>query len=121
MTGGWDGTYLSSTEIYVLSSSAWSSVASLPSGRSNFQAATVNNAVYVFGEINSERNFYYKTLLGGTFYSSSSGRQYYDDIYRYDHVRNSFTDEAGHRAAKMKEARMNHKAAPLVDVQKFCL
>ena len=119
MTGGWDGTYLSSTEIYVLSSSAWSSVASLPSGRSNFQAATVNNAVYVFGEINSERNFYYKTVLGGTYYSSSSGRQYYDDIYRYDQIRNSWTDAEGLMAAKMKVKRRDPSVSLMV-VSNYC-
>ena len=61
VTGGpTDGSYnyLSSTEIHVLSSSAWSSAASLPSARTYISAVTVNNAVYVFGKINSELYLY---------------------------------------------------------------
>ena len=46
--------------------------------------------------------------------------EYYVDIYRYDHVRNSWLDPAGHRAAKMQEAKYGLSAAPSEDVEKFC-
>ena len=68
VTGGYGssgiyGAFLSSTEIHVLSSSAWSTVASLPSVRASFPAVNVNNAVYVFGKINSECYFYFLLIL----------------------------------------------------------
>jgi len=106
VTGGYGtSSILSSTEILVLSSSAWSRVASLPSARSQFPAVNVNNAIYVFG---------------GYHYSSSSGSKLYDDIYRYDHVRNSWLDPAGHRAGKMQVVRRGLSASPSEDVEKFC-
>ena len=46
MTGGYDGSILSSTEIYV--NSVWSYAASLPSPRYVFSAATVDGRVHVF-------------------------------------------------------------------------
>ena len=117
VTGGERSSLLSSTEIHVLSSSGWSSVASLPSARAYFPAVNVNNAVYVFGKTNSDFYLYHQNyFLGG--YGGSG--KYYDDIYRYDHVRNSWLDPAGHRAGKMLVAKYQHQAAPSEDVEKFC-
>ena len=51
VTGGWDGSVsLSSTEIYLESTSTWSIAAALPSGRSGLSAATLDNSVFVFGK-----------------------------------------------------------------------
>ena len=44
------GSGISSTEIYVDSTSAWTYAASLPRARSYFMAASFGNHVYVFGE-----------------------------------------------------------------------
>ena len=51
MTGGgfYGNKYLSSTEIYV--QSAWSYAASLPSPRRFLSASTVDNSVFVFGNV----------------------------------------------------------------------
>ena len=49
MTGGYDGSLLSSTEIYV--QSAWSYAAPLPSPRRFLSASTVDNSVFVFGNV----------------------------------------------------------------------
>ena len=49
VTGGHDGYLLSSTEIYV--QSAWSYAASLPSPRRFLSASTVDNSVFVFGNV----------------------------------------------------------------------
>ena len=54
------------------------------------------------------------------FFLGGEAGKYYDDIYRYDHVRNSWLDPAGHRAAKMLVAKYQHSAAPSEDVEKFC-
>jgi len=52
VTGGRTGrNSLSSTEIYSESTSRWSYVASLPSGRYGISAATLDNFVFVFGKI----------------------------------------------------------------------
>ena len=123
MTGGRSSSSLSSTEIHVLSSSAGSTVASLPSVRTYFPAVNVNNAVYVFGKINSERYCYCLLLLfflGGLGGRGNRRNEYYDDIYRYDPTLNSWLDPAGHKAASMKFKRNYHSASLLKDVEKFC-
>ena len=48
VTGGWDGSVVSSTEIYL--SSQWSFAASLPSPNSGVRASTVQNSIYVSGK-----------------------------------------------------------------------
>jgi len=51
VTGGYlsDSTILSSTELYLESTSTWSYAASLPSARSGISAATLDNSIFIFG------------------------------------------------------------------------
>ena len=56
VTGGSDGSDLSSTEIYT--NGIWKIGAALPSPRNYLMAATVDNSVFVFGKNNSASDYF---------------------------------------------------------------
>jgi len=101
VTGGLQGEYLSSTEIYV--DSEWKYVASLPTPRQFLALATINNTVFAFGG-----EYYEGRYPNGTQF-------YYDDIFRYDSAGDVWED-----AGKMNVPRSQHAVATLEDISLFC-
>ena len=50
VTGGWDGSRLSSTETLTAGSSGWVEAGALPSARELLRGVTIDNQFYVLGE-----------------------------------------------------------------------
>ena len=117
VTGGQDfsNNYLSTTEIYV--HSTWSYVSSLPSPRAYFPAATVDNVVYVFGNLfNLKLNyqFFYFIVNTGGLYDNPT-RYYFDAILSYNSNTNIWEI-----AGQMKEPKGAHAVSPLADLSGSC-
>ena len=51
MTGGWAGSYLSSTEVHTVGTSIWEETVSLPSLREHPRGFTIFNQFYITGEL----------------------------------------------------------------------
>ena len=54
VSGGYDGGYLSSTELLVESSSAWVYTGSLPSPRRGLRGANIDNKILMTGNCSSD-------------------------------------------------------------------
>ena len=89
---------LSSTEI--LLGSGWSYAASLPSGRKSLKAVTLDNSVFVVGELTSTTNYEYDLM---------------DDILQYNGSSNIWLN-----AGKMRTSRRDYSVALLTDISKIC-
>ena len=50
VTGGWDGSSLSSTETLTAGSSEWQEAGALPSARNSLRGVTIDNQFYVLGK-----------------------------------------------------------------------
>ena len=123
VTGGHNANdgYLASTEV-MKTGGTWRLTASLPSARSHFRAAVVNNNIFVFGEnilcyINIEHlivsyNVYNDDIFTGGWDESYSSLS---DILQYNSTSNTW-EEVG----QMKQARTEHAVAVLEDVSDLC-
>ena len=49
VTGGWNGAYVSTTEVQVTRDSQWQEVAPYPFGVNRLVGATINNIIYMTG------------------------------------------------------------------------
>ena len=125
VTGGYtskDGS-MASTEV-MEAGGTWRLTASLPSARSHFRAAVVNNNIFVFGEnilcyINIEHlivscNVYNDDIFTGGF-DESLGSSYLSDILQYNTTSHTW-EEVG----QMKQARAYHAVSVLEDVSQLC-
>ena len=96
VTGGLDGSYLDTTELFDPSVGSWIVGARLPRPMSNLRAAYIADQVLIFGEGYLFYSYFYKDsyriiiFSGGYFYAGSDN--YLDTILQYNSAGDEFTE-----------------------------
>ena len=122
VTGGWDGSYLESTEVYNPSVGSWTvKRARLPRPMAGLRAAYIEDQVLIFGEGHfiTDTNDNYNNIIfsGGSTDVLQDGSNSLNTILQYNYAEDEFTE-----VDKMLEERSGHAISVVKysDYSQYC-